>query len=434
MEARIDKLAPAEIQALIAAALLLAVVLGAGAGSYLLFGAVPHTGFDPPGMVERLGAVRDALAAPFARWDSVWYLTIARDGYTDPLAPAFFPLYPLLVASVGALGPGLLVGGMLVSLVSLLIALILLHRLAELELGAAYPQAPHLTVLATALGPMSFFLTALYSESLFLALSLGAFLSARRGRWAAAGACGALATATRSQGLLLLGALAVLYVEQRRGVPLALTRSRRRRRPGPSPAPTPAARPGPRPRRRDAAWLAAIPLGLGAYLGWLWLAGLDPLAPFTAQQAWFRHFAGPLSGLRQGAAAAFDGGRQLLSGQSRTIYFAAAGGDPMIAAWHNLMLFGFLVAALAGVAGALRRLPLAYGAYALTGLALALSYPVAPQPLASLSRYIVVLFPLQMALGVWLARNPRWRLAVLSASAGGLACFVGLFATWHWIA
>jgi hypothetical protein len=190
----------------------------------------------------------------------------------------------------------------------------------------------------------------------------------------------------------------------------------------------------PRPRPRDALWLAVIPLGLGAYLGWLRLAGLDPRAPFTAQEAWYRHFTGPLDGVVQGARAAFGGAEQLLSGQRRTIYFAPAGGDPMLAAWHNLMLFGFLVAALVPLVSALRRLPLAYGAYAVAGLLLALSYPVAPQPLTSLPRYLLVLFPLQMAVGLWLARRPRLRLPVLATSAGTLATFAGLFATWHWIA
>ncbi|MGI8803412.1 MAG: mannosyltransferase family protein [Solirubrobacteraceae bacterium] len=403
--------------------LALAVVLAAGLGAHLAFGAVPHGGFDPPGVVDRLGGgVRDTLAAPFARWDSVWYLTIARGGYQAGSGPAFFPLYPLLVAVVGALGPGLLAAGVLVSLVSLLVALRLLWRLTELEVGHEHPAAPRLAVLAAALGPMAFFFTAVYSESLFLALSLGAFLAARQGRWARAGALGALSSATHSQGLLLVGALALLCFEQRRGVALRLGRS--------ASAPPP----GPRPRRRQALWLLAIPLGFGAYLGWLWVVGLDPLAPLSLQKVWYRHYAGPVDGVVEAARAAVGGARQILAGQTRTIFFPPAGGDPVIAGWHNMLLFVFLLGTLLPLAGALRRLPLAYGAYAATAILLAVSYPVAPQPLTSLPRYAVVLFPLPMAVGVWLARRPRLRLPVLGASATALAVFTGLFATWHWIA
>ena len=45
-----------------------------------------------------LGAAVDV----WARWDSDWFLRIAENGYSWPSStPAFFPLYPLLVAGVG---------------------------------------------------------------------------------------------------------------------------------------------------------------------------------------------------------------------------------------------------------------------------------------------------------------------------------------------
>jgi hypothetical protein len=412
---------------------MLAIVVIAGIGAFLALGVVPHSGLDPPGIVDHLGGLRDALAAPFARWDSVWYLTIARDGYTAGPSAAFFPLYPLLVAGIGALGPGLLAGGVLVSVSATLIALRLLWRLTDLELGSAHPDVADLAVFAVALGPMAFFFSAVYSESVYLALTLGAFLAARQERWARAGLLGALAAATRSSGLLVIVALGLLWLEAHhpasrwarwpvsRAVP---TRSLLRGRLRPqSPA-----------GRRDLIWIAIVPLGLLAYLAYLEIAGLDPLAPFSSQQDWFRHFAGPLGGLRDGARAALGGVRQLLSGQTRTIYYPLAGGDPMLAGWHNLMLFAFLLGALPLLVGALRRLPLAYGVYALAGTCLALSYPVASQPLTSLPRYLVVLFPLPMALALWIARHPRLRLPVLGASAVSLAGFTELFATWHWIA
>jgi hypothetical protein len=411
-----------------ALAALLAIVTVVGIGSFVALGAVAHAGFDPPGVVDHLGAVRDALAAPFARWDSVWYLTIARHGYSAGPSAAFFPLYPLLVAGVGALGPGLLVGGVLVSLSALLVALWLLWRLTELELGAAAPDVADLAVFAVALSPMSFFFGAVYSESVYLALSLGAFLSARQERWARAGMLGAMAAATRSSGLLLIVALVALWLEQRRpGTRWARWPTSRAVAPA---TPRRACHPG----RRALWWIGLVPLGLLAYLGWLAVHGLDPLAPFSSQQDWFRHFSGPIGGVRAGARAAFAGARQLLSGQTRTVYYPLAGGDPMIAAWHNVMLFGFLLAAIPLLIGALRRLPLAYGVYALAAICLAVSYPVTPEPLTSLPRYLVVVFPLPMALALWLARHPRLRLPVLGASAVSLAGFTELFATWHWVA
>ena len=104
---------------------------------------------------------------------------------------------------------------------------------------------------------------------------------------------------------------------------------------------------GLRPRyrlRRDALWLALVPLGLVLYMGHLALAGGDPLAPFHAEAVWKRHFAGPYGGIWDGAKAAFAGVRQLLSFQRSHNYYPAAGGSPFIDAGHNLLLFAFLLA------------------------------------------------------------------------------------------
>jgi hypothetical protein len=112
-----------------------------------------------------------------------------------------------------------------------------------------------------------------------------------------------------------------------------------------------------------------------------------------------------------------------------------AGGSPFIDAGHNLLLFVFLLAAIPMLVGVLRLLPLAYGAYVLAALALPLSYPVAPQPLMSLPRFLLVLFPLNMWLAVKLASRPRVLVrSVLVLSGLAMAFFVGEFSTWHWVA
>jgi hypothetical protein len=133
--------------------------------------------------------------------------------------------------------------------------------------------------------------------------------------------------------------------------------------------------------------------------------------------------------------AAWAGGRQLLSGSREELYFPGAGGDPFWVARMNLMLFAFLLLGLAALAGTLRRLPAAYGLYALAALALPLSTPVGPQPLMSLPRFEAVLFPLFMWGGWWVSRRGRTaQVAVYGASAALLALFAGIFATWNWVA
>jgi hypothetical protein len=136
-----------------------------------------------------------------------------------------------------------------------------------------------------------------------------------------------------------------------------------------------------------------------------------------------------------GAKAALAGLRQLLSFQRGHVYYTAAGGSPFIDAGHNLLLFVFLLMAIVALVGVLRLLPAAYGLYVLAALALPLSYPVAPQPLMSLPRFLVVLFPLSMWLAVALSTRPRvLTRAVLVLSGLALAFFAGEFSTWHWVA
>jgi Mannosyltransferase (PIG-V) len=354
--------------------------------------------FDPARVLTPYGEPLDTLVSPGARWDSVWYLAVAHSGYgSDPAKPAFFPLYPLLLRALRSD----IAAGIALSIACFAIASVLLHRLTALELG---PQAAGPAVLALALFPGSLYFSMVYSEALFLALSVGAVYAARSGRWAWAGALGALGAATRSAGVLLIVPLALLWWAHSR-------------------------------RARDGLWLVLVPLGLAAFCAALALAGHDAVAPFHAQARWFRSFAWPLASVWHGTVAAFDGARQLASGSRTPVYFTQAGGDPFAAATHNLSLFAFLVPAAPVVVGIARRLPLAYVAYVVAALALPLSWPVAPQPLMSLPRFEAVLFPAFMWLGWWIARGGAWRgRAVYGVLGAGLAVVSGLDTTWHWVA
>jgi hypothetical protein len=365
--------------------------------------------FDPAGVTTPFGPPGDVLAAPLGRWDSVWYLAIAGSGYGDGAREAFFPLYPLLVRVAGTPLGSALVGGALASTALLGVALVVLHRLVALDHDRAVARN---AVLVTALFPMSFFFSAVYSESLFLALSVGAVYAARRERLAWAGALGGLAAMTRSAGVVLLVPLALVYLWD---VGRPSLRARR-------------------PLRADVLWLGLVPLGLAAYCAFLALQGLDALAPFHAQEVWFRSFAGPFGGVWDGAVAAVQGARQLLSGAREPVFFKAAGGDPLVVARHNIELFAWLVLGAVAVAGALRRLPAAYGAYLLAALALPLSYPVGPQPLMSLPRFLAVLFPLAIWLALWMTGRVWRERLVVAAFAAALAVYTGIFATWHWVA
>jgi Mannosyltransferase (PIG-V) len=357
--------------------------------------------FDEPALTH---ALADPVLAPLARWDAAWYLRIAESGYAGSDArAAFFPLYPLLVRAVaspfGASPGALLVAAYAVALAAFLAALALLYRLVSLELGRPLAR-PALLLLSVF--PAALYFGAPYSESLFLLLAVGAFYAARTGRWAWAGAAACGAAATRSAGILLVLPLAMLWWESRDR------------------------------RASNAAWLLLAPVGLGAYALYLGLAEGDALRFLDVQDAWSRELAIPLSGVWDGFTAAVDGARQLASGQRDVVYFSEAAGDPYRIAAINLMLFGSLVFAAIACVGVFRRLPRAYGAWVAASLVLPLSFPVKPQPLMSLPRFLAVLFPIFMWLAVW-SEDRRATARVAAVSALGLGLFTAQFASWHWI-
>ena len=384
--------------------------------------------FDQPALTRPLGGLGDALLSPLAHWDAVWYLEIADSGYPSADSPrvAFFPLYPLLTRGLAEIGGGshaaLLLAGFAVSLAALLGALVLLWRLTALELGRRV-AGPALLLLCAF--PASLFLGAPYSESLFLLASVGAFYAARTGHWAWAGVGAAAASGTRSAGVLLLLPLALIYLYGPRN-------DRAVDRPGQGPGWLAAVRPL-HCLRADAAWLALAPAGLVAYCLYLGTAHGDALAFGSVQEYWGREFTAPLAGVYEGVVAAVEGVRQIASGAREPVYFEQAGGDPFRVAGMNVMLLATLVFAAVAAVGVLRRLPFAYGAYVVVALMLPLSYPVGPQPLMSLPRFLVVLFPIFM----WLAlvceeRGITNRAA--AASAVGLGLFVTQYAGWYFVA
>ena len=101
------------------------------------------------------GAFGDLFFGPFARWDAGWFIAIARHGYDNPQAAAFFPLYPLVVHAVAFVTRSEVAAGMLVSLASAAGAAALLWRLSRSRDA----------VLLVALYPAAFVFTAPYSAA-----------------------------------------------------------------------------------------------------------------------------------------------------------------------------------------------------------------------------------------------------------------------------
>jgi mannosyltransferase PIG-V len=356
--------------------------------------------WDDPAFTRDLGIVTDV----WARWDSVWFLRIAEEGYgsIERTAAAFYPGYPALVAIGGrALGGHYVTAGIAVSLAASLVAFVLLYGLAESRLGA---DGARRAVLYLALFPMAFFLQAVYSESLFLLLTVAAFVTAERGRWLAAGGLTGLALLTRPAGVALLAALALLAWR--------------------SPA-----------RGRALGSLAVAPVLFALYPLYLWRSVDDPWAFLHAQDVWTRQLspAGPLGGIWDGLRAGWAGVRQLASGSDSHVYWSAVqNSDPDRVAALNLEALVFLALFVALTAIAWRRFGAPYGLFCAISLAIPLSVPSERWPLLSLPRFGLAVFPFFLALA-WLGRSPRIHTAVVAVSALFLGISVAQWALWQWV-
>ncbi|BCM93287.1 hypothetical protein IAD21_05178 [Abditibacteriota bacterium] len=144
---------------------------------------------------------------PWTTFDSRYLIQIAQSGYTGTRDAAFFPLFPLILRALGGSGADsntMAVLGIIVSNLAFLGALWLLFVMTRDEWGEKVAKR---AVWIEAFFPAAAFSAAVYTESLFLLLSIGFFYAARRQRWWLSAPLGFMAGLTRNSGHILCLAL-----------------------------------------------------------------------------------------------------------------------------------------------------------------------------------------------------------------------------------
>lgn len=205
------------------------------------------------------GGLSNYKLAPYffawANFDGDHYLSIAIYGYKG-LEQVFFPIFPKLISFLArpffngvesSLVFSTLIG-LIISNASFILALIYLYDLIKIDFSK---KLTLLVILLLTFFPTSFYFGALYNESLFLLLTVLAFLNARKGRWFLAAIFGMIASATRVFGILLFPAFIIEVFLQR--------------------------------KIKGSYWLLLIPLGLIIYMYYQYLTVGDPLAFYNLQ-------------------------------------------------------------------------------------------------------------------------------------------------------
>jgi hypothetical protein len=350
---------------------------------------------------EQFPSVFGSLRAfwdPFTRYDGGWYYQIAANGYRfvvggpsvgvgKPGKIAYFPVYPLLTRYAGRLfgnSPAdVYYGGILVSWIAFVLAMVLLLKLALLDVDDEQAER---SVYLAAIFPFAFFYGVVYTEATFLLFVLAAFYCFRQRWWIAGGVFGALATATRVNGILLMPALA--WIAWRGAEPNT----------------------GERPRAGVA--VALIACGVGAYSAYVYHLSGNPFEWASAIERWGYHPGGaPWLALLRLVHALATHPIAYLAGERAAPYDTLNG--------------------LAGLVFVLSvpfvwwRLGAAYGLYMLANLWL----PLSSGQYEGMGRYCAVLFPFFI-----LIAGIRWRagfVAILSVFALLYTVCLALFTTIH---
>lgn len=330
------------------------------------------------------------------RYDSGWYLKILQDGYSyngndlDYHPVVFYPLYPLISGIVSTLlGTNKDTALLIVSNVSIFMAVPLFYKLIKDEYG---PEVSLYAIAALSFFPTSLFFTAGYTESLALLLIVSFFLLLKRKRYFLAACCAGLATATRSTGLVLLLPLMWELWSSFSREPKRLALS-------------------------AIAYSIIAVSGLLSYMLYLWITFNDPLVFMSGTRAW------------QGGKGTFSALSKVLTLQPFQVLpeLWQVGFSPNAMAPWLFLSFILLVILFR------KHLPTSYNLYALGVLLLPYLTLSGVVGFGSFARYILLTFPVFVALGILFKKRPWLGLCVLGLFAALLAMYTAMFAQWYWV-
>jgi Gpi18-like mannosyltransferase len=324
------------------------------------------------------------------RWDSGWYIDIARDGYewtgAGEESVAFFPLFPMLLKAMLLLIPDSLL---------YLFAVLLNHAIFFVALLPVWLYAfrfggrpvAQRTLLLLCLFPTAFFFNAVYTEALFLLVSAIALLALQKSNFVVAGAVGFLTSLTRPTGVLLsFPFLIQLWRERTSDLRQSVLRG----------------------------WpIVLVPSGLLVYMAYLWAAFGRPLGFLEVQEAWGHVQMLPTT-------AIIESFRYLIETEVRDVFWVMGAVNTLLTLWALVMAFIIVRSDSIG------------SSFAFAAVLMPLAAGVESMPVVSMARYVLVLFPLFIPLAIW-AKNWSIQALIIAAFLPTHVMLLALFVRWYWV-
>jgi hypothetical protein len=318
--------------------------------------------------------------AMWQRFDANWYISIAENGYGGIQGDDHFPpLFPVLIRLMRPLFGSAFLAGLFISHLATLYALKLLYDMF-LEWGGN-PAAKR-ALFFMLIYPTSFFLFSVYTESLFLVTALLSIRYMKIHSWAPAGFWACCAVLTRLQGAALL--LPMLYFM---GLDYPFL-------------------------RKPAHWIGLLLPAAGGlfYLNLRSQHVSDGVLPFVESE-WHAHLVPPWE----------------------TYWYAirilASGSFMFVDVLNWAVVTLFIILLISGW----QKIPLEYNLYLVGSLFIMLIRIVETQPLISMSRYSLTLFPAFFVLGLT-GENP-WMRRIIAYSFILLNLYLSAqFFSWGWVA
>ncbi|MEK6887799.1 MAG: hypothetical protein AABX14_02520 [Candidatus Aenigmatarchaeota archaeon] len=295
---------------------------------------------------------------PFAQYDATAYLYIAEHGYTSDFGGYhaanyhWYPLYPLLIRVFGFIGYPL--AAFLIANIASFLAVTMLWLLVRDELGKKIASK---TIIYMLLFPTAFYFTVMYTEALFLFLSVSVFYFAKKGQWKYVGLLGFLVALTRIQGILLLIPAGYIYL---RSIGFDYKKI-----------------------GKKALYFVGFPAGMLLFMIYEYLVLGDILAQFKSSIAYGKFLAWPWEGFQQ------------------ALYALTIDSTPINIGYHVINLF-LTISFIVLLYFSFKKLKLEYTIYYLITLVIILI----SSNLFGITRYMLVVFPMFMVLAS--LDNRRW--------------------------